>query len=144
VKNVIQNYFNAIKNFCLDGLADPYLKDEFESEHDIASFKEFVRENESELKTISRIRDLLCIDIEQDDDPTMLYKQMLRFSGMIFIKFFSVNWIFSSRLGYKTSHLKYRGAVLRRIENPDSMTGIKQKKPKKPKKNSRKAKSSTY
>jgi hypothetical protein len=61
------------------------------------------------------------------DDSAQLaaFKRIYKRIGEIFIKFYSVNWIFNGRLNYKDAHLKFRNRMLRRLKNPDSFNHIK-------------------
>jgi hypothetical protein len=73
---------------------------------------------------IENFRDLMLIG-EGDSTTLAGYKKMTQRLGEIFVKFFSINWIFSSRLNYKDAHLKARFKVLRRIRNPAMCTYFK-------------------
>jgi len=62
-------------------------------------------------------------DEEEIRNIKCLFKEMAE----IFIKYFSVNWIFSGRLQYKKEHLKYRFNLLRRLRNPELFTASRNK-----------------
>ena len=64
---------------------------------------------------------------ENDDSETAIFKQLFGMLGEVFIKYFSVNWIIHGRVTNKLVYLKYRGKMLRRIQNPESFTYIKKR-----------------
>jgi hypothetical protein len=62
---------------------------------------------------------------KSDTEKEMEFKNILKKLGEIFIKNFSVNWIFSGKMTYKEAHLKFRFKMLRRIRNPELFTYLK-------------------
>jgi hypothetical protein len=56
------------------------------------------------------------------------YKEFFRMAAEIFMKYFSVNWVFTGKMLYKMEYLKIRGALLRRIKNPSSFINLKSKR----------------
>jgi hypothetical protein len=62
---------------------------------------------------------------DEDDEYTRSYKRVFQGISKVFIKFFSVNWIFDGKLKYKNEHIKFRNRMLRRIEKPEMFTYLK-------------------
>jgi len=125
IKNVAKNYGRAICNFILAGLGDPYLeKMTLGHEVTIEGFKNFIKEKKNTLDGIDQFREML---LTKEDDPQEVnqYRIMFQKLGEIFVKYFSVNWIFGGRLNYKQEYLKFRYKVLRRIQNPELFTYIR-------------------
>lgn len=123
-KNIVKNYARAMINFALSELAVPYLELHIEKQEEkltLAEFKKFLQDQKEKINSIKTLRELLLIT---DDDETRLvaYKEVFRDICETFVKMFSVNWIFSSKLSDKTIHLKYRFKMLRRIRNPEQFT----------------------
>ena len=52
VKNIMINYFTAIRTFILKGLADPYLRKEFVGVENLDSFKDFIYKSEKSFKSL--------------------------------------------------------------------------------------------
>jgi len=60
---------------------------------------------------------------EKNENPMITkFKRLFQVISEIFIKYFSVNWIFDSKVQYKQAHLKFRFKILRRIQNPELFT----------------------
>lgn len=55
----------------------------------------------------------------------MAYKTLFKETCIVFIKYFAVNWVFASKVSYKTEHIKFRFKLLRRVKNPKMFTYMK-------------------
>ena len=49
-------------------------------------------------------------------------KRVFKAIGIIFIRDFTVNWVYNSKIADKLTHLKYRFKMLRRVQNPEFFT----------------------
>lgn len=76
------------------------------------------------IQNIDTFRDVLLIT-EDDSEKEIHFKKILQRAGEVFIKYFSVNWIFTGKMLYKMEYLKFRGKMLRRIQHPESFTYVK-------------------
>ncbi len=70
---------------------------------------------------ISSLRALLLAD-DEDEEMIIAIKEAFQYSAEIFVKYFSVNWIYNSKVGDKKNHLKARFKILRRIREPEYFT----------------------
>jgi len=86
-------------------------------------FLDFVAKVKEKVESIQSFREAL-IAKDKEDDHTRHFKEIFVYLAEVFIKFFSVNWIFSGRVAHKDTHLKFRFKMLRRIKNPESFTYI--------------------
>jgi len=124
-KNIVKNFARAMVNFAISRLALPYIESKLiEFKLDLKSFQKYLIERRENMDGISSLRSLLLI-IEDDDEQTAAIKTLFRYTSEIFVKFFSVNWIFNSKLGDKLVHVKSRFKILRRIRNPEYFTYFK-------------------
>jgi len=123
-KNLLKNYGKAICSFAISELAHPYLLPIIEKEKvEMKDFSEFVFNIKENIDSIQTFRAVLLIN-ESDSREVKAYKKMFAAMGEVFIKYFSVNWIFSGRITHKEAHLKFRFRMLRRIQDPESFTYI--------------------
>ncbi len=122
-KNIVKNYARAMINFALSEMSRPYLNKIIE-EHNInlKEFKEFLLIQKEIINSIKTLRDALLIPEGDEMTKQSSLKRAFRAISEIFIKFFSVNWIFNSKINDKLLHLKYRYKILRRIRNPEHFT----------------------
>ncbi len=124
-KNIIKNYGRALQNFATSHMVVPYLLPKIESEQvSLKDFRKFFYSKKKQVRSIAGLRSLLLIT-PGDDRQTAAFKKIFREISIIFIKFFSVNWIFSGKLLNKIAHLKCRYKMLRRIKNPETFTYLK-------------------
>lgn len=124
-KNIIKNYGRALANFAASDLASSYLTKLAEQEKiKEKEFRKYISSKKKQARCIKGLRDLLLIT-EDDSQMTVAYKKIFRELSIIFMKFFSVNWIFGGKLCDKKIHLKYRFKILRRIQNPEFFTYLK-------------------
>ena len=125
IKNLAKNYGRAICNFILSSLCDPYLLPEVEKKQvNLKNFKNYIKDKKNTLDGVEDFRELLLI--KGNETPAVQnYKALFQLLGIIFVKYFSVNWIFSGKLSYKQVYLNYRFKILRRIKNPELFTYIR-------------------
>jgi hypothetical protein len=124
-KNIAKNYGRAIGNFAVSDIAKPYILPILNQEgSDMKAFSDFVKATKSTIKGIDTFRALLMIH-DTEEDNVVRCKKVFRKIGEVFIKYFSVNWIFSSKIIHKLTYLKFRFKILRRIKNPELFTYLK-------------------
>jgi len=118
--NIMKNYCRALVNFGLSPMAEPYLKceEEFLS-HD--AFKAILEAKKKKVNCIKTLRGLLLQDGRESRDMRA-FKTIFQKVCLAFLKFFCVNWIFNSKVADRMKHLKYRGKMLRRVQNPQYFT----------------------
>jgi len=128
-KNIVKNYGSAIISFSYSELSKPYLEP-FLEEFQISSkeFTDFVDGSKSAVTGITSFRNMLMINEEEDDEKCVACKSVFQKIAEVFIKYFSVNWIFSGKVTHKLTYLKYRGKMLRRIQNPELFIYLKSRK----------------
>jgi len=127
-KNISKNFGRAICSFAVSHLALPYLLPLLEESNvQLDGFITYVNGLKSYIDGLHKFREIL---MAQDGDSAEIisYKNLFKQMGEVFIKCFSVNWIFNSKLLHKIPHLKFRGKMLRRIRNPELFTYIKKNK----------------
>ena len=123
-KNIVKNYARAMINFALSGLAIPYLnRITVDIPVNVKDFRAHLQEQKEDVNSIKKLRDLLLI-YPKDSKEMKTYKKVFKEVCEIFVKCFSVNWIFNSKVSDKLTHLKYRFKVLRRIRRPECFTYI--------------------
>lgn len=121
-KNIVKNYARAMINFALSNMARAQLNKILQKECvDLQSFKKFVQAQKEDINSIKKLRELLLIT-EEDSEKTAALKRAFARISEVFVKFYSVNWIFNSKVSDKLIHLRYRFKILRRIRNPEHFT----------------------
>lgn len=129
-KNITINYGKAIASFAISYIAIPYLK--IRLQNNIITFSEFttfMTKAKSDIGGIQGFRTLLLVE-ETDTPKVAACKNLFQYISETFVKYFSVNWIIHSKLTHKLIYLKYRFKMLRRIQNPEFFTYIKDQKKK--------------
>jgi len=127
-KNIVKNYAKAISNFILSPISLPYLYPILkENNITLDDFLDFTRIAKDSIQGIDTFRNFL-LKQENDSLEVQAFKEAFRSIAIIFIKYFSVNWIAHSRLKEKLVYLKYRFMILRRVANPYSFTYLKKPK----------------
>jgi len=130
--NVMKNYAGAMIHFARSSIAEPYLaKTSAIQEMSIYTFREILRMKRKNTNCIKRFRKLLLIE-DKDSQQARLFKCLFQEACKVFLKFFSVNWIYNSRLSEKSKYLKYRLKLLRRVQNPENFTYLEDFVPAKP------------
>jgi len=126
-KNLVINYGKAIASFAVSHLAVSYLEPILKRE--ALTLQEFINFISQSKKTIGGIKSFryLILTTEEDDERAAACKKVFREISMVFIKFFSVNWIMHGKVTHKDTYLKYRFKMLRRIQDPENFTYVKRR-----------------
>jgi len=89
----------------------------------VEKFLDFVKEYKDQATNIERLRNLLLPDAHQQNEEERNFRIVFREISEIFIKYFSVNWIFGeARLKHKQAHINFRWKMLRRLRKPELFT----------------------
>jgi len=121
--NVMKNYANAMVTFALSRMAEPYLsKSPLVRAMPVQWFRQILVSKKRKVNCIKSFRELLVIDESQDSEEIKTFKGLFRAACKAFLKHFWVNWIYNSKLDDKSKYLRYRGRLLRRVENPELFT----------------------
>jgi len=126
-KNIVKNYGRAMCTFATSSMAKPYVEDIIKKHNfdlKLEEFYQFVEANKEVVDSIERLKNMMIVTPE-DKPAIALSKQLFRLVGEVFIKYFSVNWIFSSKIMHKQPHLQFRFKLLRRLRNPELFTYLK-------------------
>jgi len=128
-KNIVKNYGRAIIAFASSNLALPYLEKILEKEDlSMQQFVRYITQIRGSIDGLTHFRSTILIG--RDDDKTLAAsKRALIAVSKVFIKYFSVNWIYNSRVFHKEAHLQFRFKMLRRIQHPELFTYLKGKTP---------------
>jgi len=123
--NIMKNYGRAMTNFALSTTARYYLVT-IATRNDVSlqDFSEYIRRKKKSANCIKQIRRMLPLDEDENDEEFKL-KKVFQELCVVFLKFFSVNWLYSSKIAEKVQHLKYRFKILRRVQNPQYFTYLK-------------------
>jgi len=123
-KNIVKNYGKAICNFATSQIAIPYLTQLIKDDIQLTDFVAYVSQIKESIRGLHHFRSIL---IENNDDSPLIikYKKLFKEISEVFIKYFSVNWIFSGKVLHKQAHLKFRFKMLRRIRCPELFTYLK-------------------
>jgi len=121
-KNIVKNYGRAMITFALSDMSTLYLNRILSPEDGtVKEFRKYLEREKESLNSIRSLREML-LPLEHDTPKTANFKVVFQKISEIFLKFFSVNWIFNSKINEKSLHLKYRLKFLRRIRNPEHFT----------------------
>lgn len=90
----------------------------------LKDFRKYFTAQRQQVRSIVGLRNLLLVTSD-DTAEVAAYKRVFQGLSIIFVKFFSVNWIFSGKLFNKMAHLQCRLKILRRIKNPEYFTYLK-------------------
>ena len=137
----MKNYARALANFALSNIAIPYLRvlinksfnnkrtkvhqNKETTESELCKFRVYIERNKEKVNCIKQLRELLLGDTK-DPAETIRFKELFKDISVVFLKFFSVNWLYSSKIGDKVAHLKYRLKLLRRVQNPEFFTHLEE------------------
>ncbi len=127
-KNIVKNYGKALCAFASSKLARPYIetviaKKGYEGVNK-QKFMEQMKEKKETTNSMESLRRLL-MESSEDNEEDLMFKTIFKEVSIIFMKYFSVNWIYSGKLVHKNAHLKFRFKMLRRIKNPEYFTYLK-------------------
>jgi len=124
-ENIIKNYGRAMANFALSPLARPYLKAILpKCGSSPTTFQAFMKKKKRSANCIKKLREMLPSEANRGA-PNYAEKLVFQELCVIFMKIFSVNWLFNSKIDNKLAHLSYRFKILRRIKDPDHFTYLK-------------------
>jgi len=125
VKNIAKNYGRKICAFAISSLALPYLQNFVEKEEvQLSGFINYIHQIKGDINGLFHFRSIL-LENKNDSIPLKAYKRIFKAISEVFIKYFSVNWIFHSKVFHKDAHLKFRYKMLRRIQRPELFTYMK-------------------
>jgi len=120
--NVMKNYAGAMIHFARSRLAEPYIsRSPLIQEMPRQTFWQILRSKRKSTTCIKSFRELLLVE-SSDSQETRNFKCLFQELCQVFLKYFSVNWIYHSRLNDKSKYLKYRMRLLRRVQNPEQFT----------------------
>jgi len=124
-KNIVKNFGKAMCSFASSDLALPYL-DQLNTKRgvNLEQFQDHIHKKRDLIDSIDSLRTLLLIT-KHDDEVMMGFKKLFQEISIIFIKYFSVNWIFQGKMSHKQAHLRSRFKMLRRIKSPQHFTYFK-------------------
>jgi len=122
-KNIIKNYARAMVNFAQSEVAAPYLAEFLKGEPNVnlQGFLVFMESQKDEITSIRRLRELLLIS-EVEEEKIASFKRIFQAVSLVFIRDFSVNWIYNSKISDKLTHTKYRFKIYRRVQHPECFT----------------------
>jgi len=124
-KTIVKNFGKAMCSFASSELALPYLNQLVnKSENIIKPFQTYIKKKKGTVDCIEALRSLL-LPYGNDSKELTRYKQIFKELSIVFIKYFSVNWIFQGKMAHKQVHLKARYKMLRRVQNPEYFTYFK-------------------
>ena len=120
--NIMKNYCRGITNFALSSMAVPYLLPLLQKRSvDLDTFRKFIKAKKSKINCIKQLRGMLLVT-QNDEKQIAAMKRIFKEITIIFLKFFSPNWIYNSNIADKSAHLKYRFKILRRVKEPHYFT----------------------
>jgi len=123
--NIIKNYGRAMTNFAISTPARSYLAVILPRLNvSLQAFYDYIKQRKSSANCIKQLRAMLPIGDEQSEEELNL-KKVFQEICIIFLKFFCVNWLYSSKISEKVAHLKYRFKIMRRVKNPQYFTYLK-------------------
>lgn len=130
-KNLVINYGKAIASFAVSQLAVQYLEPLLKAEGvTLQEFIDFISQSKRTIGGIKSFR-YLILTTPADTGKVVAFKKIFREIGAVFIKYFSVNWIMHGKVTHKITYLQYRFKMLRRIQDPENFTYVKQRNYKK-------------
>ncbi len=125
-KHIIKNYGKALCTFACSDIAKPYLEDILKHEYiskviTVQDFQVFIKGKRDIVDSMKSIRDMLLIK-QSENKVLVAYKKMFQKISIIFIKYFSINWIFQGKMKHKQIYVNSRFKILRRIQDPQHFT----------------------
>jgi len=130
--NIFRNFGRAICKFASSSLATPYLSPLLQQEGiELREFLAYIEQTKEQINGLLSFRSVLLP--QNDMERAEAYMKIFMRISTVFVKYFSVNWIFSGKILNKDAHLKFRFKVLRRINSPGfflaNMDEIMQQRP---------------
>jgi len=124
-KNIVKNYGRAMVIFAISAISKPYINGKLkELKLEMRDFRKYLNLRKHNIDGISSLRAMLLITNE-DTQKIKSIKKIFQYSCEVFIKYFSINWIYYSRLGDKREYLMARFKMLRRVRHPEAFTYFK-------------------
>lgn len=124
-KNIVKNFGKAMCTFASSNLSMPYLEQINQRYNiNIDAFQDHIHSKRDLVDSISSVRVLFLIT-DTDIEEVAKFKQIFQEVSIIFLKYFSVNWIFQGKMSHKNAHLKSRFKMIRRIKEPQYFTYFK-------------------
>jgi len=123
--NIMKNYGRAMANFALSSMAQNYLVPILSNLNiTLSSFHNYISTRKKSANCIKQLRAMLPLGFDSAEEDVN-FKKAFQQICIIFLKFFCVNWLYSSKIAEKIAHLKYRFKILRRVRNPQYFTYLK-------------------
>lgn len=121
-QNIIKNYARAFTNFALSPMSLNYSKIAL-IEHGITlkEFQSFMYQHRTKINCIKGLREVLLTKLS-DSKKMLGSKKVFGYLCGMFLKYFAVNWLYSSKIEDKLIHLSYRFKILRRVRSPEHFT----------------------
>ena len=113
-------------SFASSKLALPYLEQiHTKIDFHINAFQKHVH---AQLKTIDSLHSVRSLFYVESDNSktTAVFKRVFQEVSIVFIKYFSVNWIYQGKMSHKEAHLRSRFKMLRRVKEPEFFTYFKE------------------
>jgi len=121
----MKNYGRAMTNFALSKMAQFYLNPIVEGLNiTIEGFQNYISQKKKSANCIKQLRAMLPLHDDQRD-PDLNYKKAFQSICVVFLKFFCINWLYSSKIAEKVAHLRFRFKIMRRVKNPQYFTYLK-------------------
>lgn len=115
--NIMKNYCRGMIYFALSDMAIKYLLPLLQKHQiKLETFKAFIKVKKSKINCIKQLRGMLLVT-QDDRKEVAALKKIFKEITIIFLKYFSPNWIYNSKITDKYAHLKYRFKILRRVKN---------------------------
>lgn len=95
---IIKDFICALIEFSLSKLSKPYIEVILQTKEISAQgFREFIQSRKNNMNRVSDLKDMLQVS-EADNNSQIISKRVFQELSVIFIKCFSVSWIFVARL----------------------------------------------
>ena len=125
-QNIVKNYSRAFVSFALSPLSLSYLSPILAQEElSLGTFYSYISDKKDKINCIKNLRAALLIK-PNDSDEIAACKRVFSRISEVFLKSFSVNWLFNSKIENKVIHLNYRFKLLRRIRTPEYFTYLEE------------------
>jgi len=124
-KNISKNFGRAICNFATSTISVPYLEP-FLTQEKVRpeSFENYTNDIKDKIDGLYSFRSVL-MPAEDDSQEVLGSKKVFQMIAEVFIKYFSVNWIYHGKIVHKRAHLHFRFKMLRRIQSPELFTYVR-------------------
>lgn len=87
------------------------------------TFSSFMSTLRSRKRRINSIADLRSFWLEAEEED---FPKITRILSNVFLRYYSLEYIFNSRISNYAGHVKYRGRLVEALRNPKTFTSIKQ------------------